>query len=491
MAVEVCLVLGQSTLRQNLEVYERWRPWVDRVELRADRLEPAEWKDLGRWPLLGRVPCILTLRRPEDGGSFVGPESERLTFFSARSEEGWDWWDVEENHPLPRELEARFRAAGGKILRSFHDFQGIPPNAWERAQALGQEADAVKLAVQIRSSKDLIALFSLARRLGPAPRVVVGMGEPGLPSRILGAALGSLWTYATSEPGPNPLGQLDPETLQELYRVGRWEADQPVFGVVGKPISHSRSPTFHNRGLDALHAPGIYVPFLADDLADVLALGEFLDLRGLSVTLPHKEAAATVAAERIEPVGFIGAANTLVRSEGRWCAHNTDAAGFLHPLKRFWGSETLNAKRITVIGSGGAARAVVWALRTAGVRVLVLGRTLARATELAKALGAQAAPLSPAALPAIREHSDAIVQTTSAGMGDQIDVDPLDFYPWTGRELAYDVIYSPRMTRFLRRAQEAGCPVLTGWDMFLEQARQQFRLFTGRDYPDDIQGGLA
>ncbi len=486
MPLNICLVLAEESLARDLEVYEQHRDWVDMVELRADKLRPEERTKLRTWPLLGKIPNILTLRRTTDGGDYRGDDEDRLAFYQMHCDEGWDWWDIEEGHPLPENLESEYRSRGGKILRSFHDFQGLPPDAAERARAMFRGSDAVKIAVALKDSSTLGNVFKLAEELNNLPRVIIGMGAYGLATRVLGLALGSLWTYATSHPGPNDLGQIDPKTLKEVYRVHQWTSDDAVYGVVGNPIHHSKSPIFHNAGFRALGIRSVYLPFLANNLEDVLRIREHVNLRGVSVTIPFKEQAAHLAAVTEESVRACKAANTLVLTAGGWAAHNTDTLGFLRPLLKKWGCSDLKGKKITVIGSGGAARGVVWALKQAGAQVLILGRTFARAEALARDLDALAAPLAPESLDLVEKHQDAVIQTTSAGMADQIDVDPFSFYPWSGKEIAYDIIYNPPITKFLEHAQSRGCQIIRGVEMFVEQASEQFELFTGLEYPQNL-----
>jgi 3-dehydroquinate dehydratase/shikimate dehydrogenase len=180
-----------------------------------------------------------------------------------------------------------------------------------------------------------------------------------------------------------------------------------------------------------------------------------------------------------EAAGKIGAVNTLVKTSTGWHGDNTDGAGFLEPLTHL----QPELKSATVIGTGGSARAVVWALVEAGVQVLVLGRRLAKAQELAQSLGAQSALLDEESLPLMRKFSQVIVQTTNVGMGTMEGQDPLPWYTFSGSEIVYDIIYAPARTAFLLRAGQAGCRLLFGRQMLEHQAWRQFRLFTGQAHP--------
>jgi 3-dehydroquinate dehydratase/shikimate dehydrogenase len=176
---------------------------------------------------------------------------------------------------------------------------------------------------------------------------------------------------------------------------------------------------------------------------------------------------------------------------------NTDVSGFLDPLAAELGLDTqvdsrspridLSRYRATVIGAGGAARSVVYALRLSGCRVLVLNRTAARAQALAEEFGCQWGPLENSGYRALEEFNDILVQTTSVGMSPHEGTDPVELYSFRGHEIAYDLVYAPPLTRFLERAQAAGCRIIYGEDMLLRQALHQFYLFTGQTYPEQVR----
>jgi 3-dehydroquinate dehydratase/shikimate dehydrogenase len=312
------------------------------------------------------------------------------------------------------------------------------------------------------------------------------MGGFGFSSRVLAARLGSRWTYA-SVPGQTPApGLVDPATLQTLYRFREQTADTPVFGIVGNPVFHTKSPIIHNPALAALGLPGTYVPFLADDLKAFFSLCDRLGVVGLSCTIPFKEDVLLHISEFSEAVRATGACNTLWREPGGpWKGDNTDAPGFTAPLINLV-SKKLKGLRATVVGTGGAARGVIWSLREEGVKVVVLGRTPDKAHALALEFGIEWAPLGPESRLIVEDHSDLIVQTTSVGLGDTEGQDPLEWYEFTGREIAYEIIYVPKWTKFLTRAKKAGCKLLFGEDMLVNQAFGQFERFTGQPYPKEV-----
>ena len=256
-----------------------------------------------------------------------------------------------------------------------------------------------------------------------------------------------------------------------------------VYGVIGNPVMHSLSPRIHNRGFVELDFDGVYVPFLVDDLEAFLDLARLLHVEGFSVTIPHKEAVLPFLATRDETVRNTGACNTVVRRTEGWCGVNTDVDGFLEPLRKRFDGSIPGGLPCTVVGAGGAARAVVYGLSRNRARVLVVNRSSQRARRLADEFGCRWAELDTAGMALMRQYSDLIVQTTSVGMEPDTSGDPIPDYVFSGTETVYDIVYKPRETCLLRRARAAGCTVLSGRQMFLSQAHAQFKLFAGTRYP--------
>jgi 3-dehydroquinate dehydratase/shikimate dehydrogenase len=274
-----------------------------------------------------------------------------------------------------------------------------------------------------------------------------------------------------------------------LYRFSRIDADTAVYGVIGNPIMHSLSPSIHNRGFAALGLNAVYLPFLVDDLASFWAVADSLDIRGISVTAPFKEEVLPALARRDALVEALGACNTVTRvrgtQRGEWEGTNTDVEGFLGPLREAFAGAIPRGLRATVIGAGGASRAVLQALVSQGAEVLLLNRTVERARELAHRFPVRAAPLDERAPALAREYSRLIVQASSAGMEHDAGVDPFPGCQFSGREVVYELIYRPPVTAFLDRARRAGCRLVFGEQMLLAQAREQFRLFTGLNLPPE------
>jgi 3-dehydroquinate dehydratase / shikimate dehydrogenase len=244
---------------------------------------------------------------------------------------------------------------------------------------------------------------------------------------------------------------------------------------------HSRSPAYHNPAFREARAHAVYVPFPVDDCEAFIALADLLDIRGWSVTIPHKKAIIPFLDVVHPETRAIGACNTVIRTVRGLEGFNTDFPGFLEPLLEISGG-SLEDMPVCVLGAGGAARAVVYALVESGARVLILNRTVSRAAELASEFSrpgkqVEYGPLDASSADRVGAYRGVIVQTTQVGMHPHEDRDPLEFYRFQGDEIVYDIVYTPEYTRLLCRARDAGCRVISGMRMFETQAEHQKRLF--------------
>ena len=388
--------------------------------------------------------------------------------------------DIEED-VKKSEVEAKAREKGVKIIRSFHDFEGVPEDIYSRIHHLTERGDIAKAAVTPHSIHDVLMLFHVADELKDVPKIIVGMGEWGVPLRILYARTGSFLTFACDGEPVAP-GQVSARDLKLLYRADRVDDRTAIYGVIGNPVLHTSSPAIHNPGFDAINYNAIYLPFLVDNIRHFFTLAEYLRMRGFSVTIPFKKDVLMYLGNITREVKQIGSCNTVVRVPGMWKGMNTDYYGFLRPILK--DIEKGRIRNSLVIGAGGASQAIVWALRNMGVKVTILNRTLSRAESLAAVNLCEYDTLDNA-----RNYEgqvDLIVQTTSVGLYPDFDANPIEGFRFTGREVVYDIIYKPKMTKLLKVAEEAGCTLHFGEEMLFEQGKLQFELFTGYHYPNGI-----
>jgi shikimate dehydrogenase len=256
----------------------------------------------------------------------------------------------------------------------------------------------------------------------------------------------------------------------------------PVACVIGWPIAHSRSPVIHRFWLKELGLAGDYVrqPVPPDEIAAFLRDLPGRGYVGGNVTVPHKEAAFAAAAEVDDAGRAVDAVNTLWIESGRLLAANTDIHGFLANLDEYLGPVEGAGRPATVLGAGGAARAVVWALLSRGFDpVHVVNRTADRAEALAARFGSRVRPASWPDLPKLLPGTKLLVNTTSLGMFGQPEL-VIDLKPLPGDAVVTDLVYVPLETGLLRAARARGLVTVDGLGMLLHQAVPGFERWFGK-----------
>ncbi len=434
---------------------------ADLVELRLDSVrDPSAAAALaGR-----RKPVIITCRPKSEGGMFEGSEEERRRILAEALTLGAEFVDLEWNGSC---ADLMTQTGGRRIVLSHHDFTGTPGDLQHKAQAmLASGADVVKLAITAHRLADNLTLRAIGVNTR-VPMVLIAMGDAGIATRVLASWFGSCWTYAGDNVAP---GQIDVARLHNEFRFRRISARTAIYGVVGKPVSHSVSPSMHNAAFRAANLDAVYLPLAAADFDDFTTFAEALNLAGVSVTAPFK-VQAFERADECDPVSRrIQSVNTLRRVGSRWLGCNTDVAGFLSPLES---AMKLNGKRATVLGAGGAARSVAVALASAGVRVTLSARRPEQAHSIAALTGAAIAQWPPAP-----GTWDLLVNATPVGTAPDVEQSPLTNVEALDGDLVYDLVYNPPQTRLLRDAARAGRRTIGGLDMLVAQAQAQFEWWT-------------
>ena len=473
---------------------------ADIVELRLDYLLDSELElALHRLnSLIGSldVPTILTLRSGEQGGASLTLDQRLQSWSSAdgipNCMKDWELDLVQEYQRHSAEP-----VEWSKTICSHHDFVGVPTDLsqiYERMAAT--PARILKIAVQADDATDCLPVLRLLERAQREGRemIAIAMGQAGILTRILGPSRGSFLTYGSlDEESATAPGQLTARALREVYRIDRIDRQTDVIGIIGKPVGHSLSPRIHNAAFADAEVNAVYIPFEVRDASSFMRRMAHprtreLDwnLRGLSVTAPHKSTVMS-SLDWIDPAAReIGAVNTIVAQENELHGYNTDAPGFIAPLLRKFGS--LKGGRCALIGAGGGARAVLWALRNEGATVSVFVRDAERGKPVAAQFGFDCRLLAGAQV----HQFEIVINATPLGThGEQGDETPLTTDQLRGVRLAYDLVYNPIETRFLREARAAGCETLSGLEMLIAQAVEQFKLWTGLEPNADVMREAA
>jgi len=260
-----------------------------------------------------------------------------------------------------------------------------------------------------------------------------------------------------------------------------------VFGdpVDGNPTGVMEEAGFAEKGLNYRY---ITAKVLPEDLEAAFAGAKAMNMRGLNLTMPHKIRIIPLLDKLTQAAQIIGAVNTVINGNGVWVGENTDGKGFVLAFQLE--GVSLTGKRITLLGAGGAARAIAVECALAGAsHITVINRNEERGAELA-ALIADATPASSAYVPwtprvCIPEDTDILIQATCVGLGSDEKPD-IDYDTIHANMVASDVVFNPVMPAFLKEAQSRGAKVITGIGMLVQQGAKNFELWTGESAPVDV-----
>jgi len=499
----VCISLCESTVAALEQALTAAAEVCDLIEVRLDCLDPYELENdsAAITKLLQQATCdsILTFRPWQEGGRRVLDDATRQSFWSDAIFSA-SFFDVELDLAEKfntNEPSASLPIDWSRTICSHHDFvEGSAKldEIYERMRLT--PARVLKIAVQANEAIDCLPMFQLLERARADGRdmIAIGMGTAGVATRILGPSRGAFLTYASleneSETAP---GQISFRELAEVYRLEKIDRQTQIFGLLGIPISHSLSPLMHNAAFAAAGTNAVYIPFETRDVKTFIKRmvhprTRELDwnVRGLSVTAPHKFAVMEQL-DWIDPVATeIGAVNTIVIAGDALHGYNTDATGFVKTLLQEFGD--LRDARCAVIGAGGAASAALWSFKQAGAKAIMFARDVAKASALAERFGVEQFPFEEACF----EGFDVVVNATPLGtVGRLSDETPAVASQLRGAGLVYDLVYNPTETRFLREGREAGCRTLGGLGMLVGQAAEQFRLWTGATPRDEVLEEVA
>ena len=483
----ICVIIGCGSHRRMIEEWQKLSDdGVRFVELRLDYLR----KDPQLYRLLPNRPTavIATARRKSDGGMWRGTEEQRLKLLRSLIVEGVEYVDLESDvaPSIPR---------FGKTKRvvSYHNMEETPENLDAiRDEILEKcDPDIIKIAVTPNSISDVFRAVEFLKRANSdrsKPRtIVISMTEMGFLTRVLGKKWGAPYTYASfSKTRTMAPGLPYYQDLRDVYRYDSIDKDTEIYGVVADPIQHSLSPLIHNLSFAAQGMNRAYLPFLVpkDDLSDFIgSADQILNVKGLSVTIPHKSEIIKKLTQLDSAVETIGACNTVILDGGNLYGYNTDyLAAILSIETAMTGTppkpgepSPLEGLSALVLGAGGAGKALAYGLHERGARVIIAARNVAEAEKVASWIGCEYCSWE--------ERTGYVVQVlancTSVGMFPNVDESPMELQYLRGGMTVFDCVYNPETTYLLRMAREKGCRVVSGVEMFVGQACLQFKLFTG------------
>lgn len=434
------------------EVFSSDLTGADCAEVRLDYLDKPQDSLDARWDRLP-LPVIATCRGKERGGQFQGSIEEETRILECAVERGAQFVDID--------YRSAKRFEGAQVIASFHDFATTPADIDTVVDmACAGPGQIAKVATFVNSWTDNRRLLSLLSRSWPKPLIVVGMGDIGQITRVIGPSHGSFLSYAASANASAP-GQLTLSDMLNVYQFRRLRSSTKVIGIIGMPVEHSLSPTIHNRAFTTLDLNFVYLKFPVPDVKDFFENARAIGIEGFSVTIPHKRAVIPFLDDLTAEARKAGAVNTVSFRNGKWIGDNTDVHGVQAAIAA--AGFDVTGKTVIILGAGGAAKAAVAALSKAR-EVTLLGRH-----EIAEAA---------------RYRCDLLINATPIGMFPAIDASPLDAP--IPADAVFDMVYNPPITRLLKAARDQGKTVIRGTTMFLAQAARQFEIWTGHRAPSEI-----
>ncbi|KAJ6384408.1 hypothetical protein OIU78_027672 [Salix suchowensis] len=495
-------IMAESVDQMLIQMKRAKELGADIAEVRVDFLKNfSPRNDLETLIKQGPLPTLITYRPKWEGGQYDGDENKRQKALQLAMELGADFIDIELKvaQEFYNFIQGK-KPEKVKIIVSSHNYECTPSiedigDLAVRIQATG--ADIVKIATTALDITDNARMFHIIANL-QVPVIGLVMGERGLMSRVLAAKYGAFLTFGSIEAGVvSAPGQPTIKDLLELYNFRQIGADTKVYGVIGNPVGHSKSPLLYNAAFKHVGFNGIYLPLLVDSVANFISTYSSPDFAGYSFTIPHKEDGLKCCNE-VDPIAKeIGAISCMIRRpvDGKLKGYNVDYLGAIKAIEEALALGASNGapasvsplagKLFVVVGAGGAGKALAYGAYEKGARVVVANRTFGKAKELASKVGGQVITL--AELKDFHpEEGTILANTTSVGMKPRIEDTLLPKEALKHYALVFDAVYTPKLTTLLREAQEAGSTIVYGTEMLINQAFVQFERFTGLHAPKQL-----
>ncbi len=485
---KICISVCAATAAELVRQIKLAGELADVVEIRFDCLTEAELrKTKFKLPAFKR-DFLVTFRPREQGGRRDLSAYERLKFWEAIF-----WNNRRTKFLIDTEFDIKETVNAGvdRTIVSYHDFVGEVEKLPLTYEILtSAEQSIIKLAINTDDITDTIAVWKLLERAVKDNRkiILIAMGEAGKWTRILGLAHGAFMTYAALDFGRETApGQISARNLTEVYRVKQLNEQTDIYGIVGGNTSYSMSPYIHNAAFKFHNLNAVFVPLKVQNLDEFISrmvkpeTREIeLNFKGFAVTNPHKQAIVKHLDFLDESAEKIGAVNTIKIVDGKLYGYNTDAHGFIEPLKTAYG-ELKNAK-VAIFGAGGAARACVYALKKEDAEVTVFARNIEKAKDLTHEFKIQSFEFKGSN--ENYDGFDVLVNSTPLGTKGELETEtPATAEQMKNANLVYDLVYNPFETRFLREAKSADIPTIGGLAMLIAQAMRQQKIWTDLDAP--------
>jgi len=455
---------------------------ADLIELRLDYIEDFEVVKLKRLLKNCKNPVIVTNRKKGEGGFFKGGEKERIQILKKSIDSGADYIDIELSSGINSVKELIKNKKKSKIIVSYHDFYGDSADIIGKYNEIKKlKPDLIKIVTKAGSVTGNFKIFDLIKKADKENRKIIAfcMGSYGEFGRILSIILGSRIIYASLSKGKESAsGQF---TLDELnsYRIKKLDKNTKIAGLIGNPVEHSWSHIMHNAAFDRMDVNAVYLKFRVDKLKEFIDYFRKLNCIGFGVTIPHKINVIRYIDGIDKKAKEIGAVNTIVAKKGKLTGYNTDCYGAIQSLKQ---RTKLKNRNVVVLGAGGSSRAITYGLLEENANVTVLNRTLKNAKLIANDFDCGYGSLYDLK----NINYDILVNTTPVGMHPDLDKSPVPLNLVRKGTVVFDIVFNPYKTKILKYAEKKGCVVVPGIEMLVNGNVLQFKLWTGKNAPEQF-----
>ena len=353
-------------------------------------------------------------------------------------------------------------------IKSIHNFESTPSCDQILNILSYGDQEITKGAFMVRSFEDLHSIFQASKRLD-REHLILGMGETGMVTRIRQKLLGNSFTFGYYGKSTAP-GQLSSEELESLGDSCQ------IVGITGNPLGHTLSPKMQNAALRNEGINGIYLKFPSPSLDKIEDTIREYDIRGMNVTIPYKEDVISHLDTLSDRSEKTGAVNTIINDNGKLTGDNTDVAGIEFSFSEA-GVNLNDVKKTLILGSGGAARAAVYAMCESGSEVHILARNKETSSAIRRDFSITDR------IDGIGSY-DAIINCTPVGMSGDAPY-PFDLAEITESQIILDMVYN-RPTGLVNEAMSRSCTIAKGGDMLIGQGAESFRLWFGKSPDTDI-----
>lgn len=430
------VVTGPSLEEINVQI-EQATKYADVLEFRWDCFDSLDFE------INCPLPKIFTLRPITQGGFYAGNEDSRFKDLEKLLKQKPDYVDLE--YTVPHKTLNAFRKYPVKIILSYHDFKATPKDLDKLIADLKQKpAYLYKIATFANSTLDALRMLNFNKRTGSQ---VIGlcMGEYGMITRIL-----NHFSYATIDDNKQiSPGQLSLEILSECYRFNSINQETAIYGLIGDPVDKSVSHFTHNKVFAHLNENAVYVKMriVKEELESFFEEIKTLNFKGLSVTMPLKEVVMPFLDEIDENAILISAVNTIVIKDQKKMGFNTDGIGAMIAIDE---KMSIKGKNVSILGAGGSAKAIAFTAKQKGAHVTIFNRHT---------------------LLEMDTSYDLLINCTPHEM-------PITSEQIKLNSVIMDIKSIPKWTELLLAAKDKNCDLIFGYDMFVNQALEQFKLWS-------------